>query len=100
MTLVGSILKQPNEIEDYSINFRARLGANTISSIESATVIDLADNSDVAATILDTVTISGTKILFRLKNGTDGKRYRINIRVILNNGEKIEDEVNLNVDEI
>ena len=83
-----SVPKAPNEIIDYPLEWKNVLGNLTLSAINAATAIRRSDGSDQSVTIIDTSSISGTKVILRLKAGSLLEIYDIMTRVDLNDGQR------------
>ena len=96
--------KQPYEEFPIAINYKGKLpfGAQLVSGTVSA--LDLSNNSDASTIVLGstTATIDTAESLAKVivRQGTDGKRYKITFRVVLSDTSKLEDEVIMEVAEI
>jgi len=96
-----SFYKKPGEQYILSVEFVNSLPTGT--NLESATISAVDDSgTDISSTVLDTTvgTISGTKVLLYVKNGTSGTRAHIKVRVELDdNFTKLEENLLMNVEE-
>lgn len=94
MATPNKFVKQPTEDYDITIeSTTAKLPAGrTISSATVAAVEDggTTDNTVLAST---TVTVSGNDLTFHPQAGTDGKWYRFDVLITLDNGNILEDNV-------
>lgn len=90
-----TVNKQPNERLPLAFEFldRLPLGGQLSSGIFNA--IDIADDSDVTATMLPspTGTVAGTQVRFNVIAGTDGHRYKITLLATLTDGSILEEDV-------
>ena len=90
--------KQPwEEILDH-IEFSGRLAAGDTISAKTVTGYSGA-TGEVDDTIVSNDAISGTKILFVYKGGTDGGMYKIMFKVTSTAGAKLEEDFIFNVKE-
>ena len=89
--------KQPWEEETISIDFTNRI---TGDSVLSATVkIYDSDEKDVTATMLDSSSVASPYVYAKIKAGTPGGRWNIQIRVTTTNGDLKEEDLPLYVTE-
>jgi hypothetical protein len=72
----------------------------SIFSVSAMNVETAADSSAAVIAASPTPAIIGTKVQFRAKDGSDGERHKITVRIVASNGEKIEAEIYLVVKEI
>lgn len=91
--------KQPSEEYTIAVDFTGRLPTGTALSTGTVAAIDLADDSDVSATVLGstTATISGTLVKVLVKAGTDGKKYKITFLITLDSGEILEEDLEMSM---
>ena len=90
--------KRPGESFTREIDFTGRLPVGR--SLASATISAVdASGSDATGTVLFSTTgdISGSKLLYRGKAGTDGQNYTLLFVVMLDNGETLEELVVMKV---
>lgn len=99
MAITGTFEKQPNEQYPIAIEYSGKLptGTNISSGVWSA--IDTSTGADASATVLvDTeATISGTQSRCVVKSGVSGKTYKLTCLITLNDGSKLEDDINMAV---
>ena len=92
--------KQPTETYTIGISFDGKLptGTSILSGVAVAT--DPA-GSDVSGTVLGpTVSIVGTEARFRVKSGTHGVVYRIQLLVTLDSTDVLEEDVEMTVENL
>lgn len=103
-----SFSKQP--YEEYSIDFDYTLrlppGATSLSSATLSAVKwpmgSPTQQTDATSDVLQSTTatiVSSTKARARVKGGTDGYDYLVTCRAITNDGQKLEDDVEMRVRE-
>lgn len=105
--------KQPSEKLTLGINFADDLATGEVISTVTTAAIDLADDSDVKATILDgdpqigtvsgktfTPDASGSWIVQKVKAGADGSRYKITIKANTDAPHIFEADVVMEVTEL
>lgn len=86
-------VKKPGEQFPISVEFVNSLPENT--SLSSAVISAIDENGvNISATVLEstTGTISGTKVIFHVKSGTDGQRAHIKVKAYLNDNYSILEE--------
>ena len=90
--------KQPPEQYTIGFDFAGKLPTGTSLASGSVAAVDAA-GADVSATILGSTTagISGTKGTVLVKAGTAGVRYKITFLMTLSNGDKLEEDVSMDV---
>jgi ribosomal protein S28E/S33 len=80
--------KDPDELLDYEVNWAARLGTDTISSV-AWTVPDGIVKEDEAAT--------GAVVSIWLSGGTEGQSYNVGCRVLTTGGRTYDETIVLPV---
>ena len=80
--------KDPNEVLDYEIDWSARLGGDTISSVTWTVPGGITKNSD---------TVSGDIAVIWLSGGTAGTSYDIGCRVVTTGGRTHDETATLPV---
>ena len=83
--------KQPYEAYYIQFNFTRYLGTATISSA-TVTAVDIADNSDVTATIttVGSQSITSPSVYVWVKAGTTAHTYQITCKITASDGSKYE----------
>ena len=101
MTLVPNrFVKQPAEREYLGIEFEDRIAAgDSLSSIIECKCYD-SDGVDVTSSLIESPTISGTKVKFWCKGGADGKAYDLTLKVQTVNGFKLEEDLKIEIKEV
>jgi len=101
MALVGRFTKNPSEEYDIDIDYTSKLPTGAALSTIAMNAIDLSDNSDVTATVLNsaTGTVSGDKAVIGVQAGTDLADYKITFTSTLDTADIIEDEIIMRVRE-
>lgn len=98
------IVKQPGEVLDYAHDFALKLASGETISIDSVTTKNLDTGADSSAQILGSgaqaPAVSGTKVIFWLKNGADGERHQVTIRISTNQGRKFETDQTILIREL
>lgn len=83
MTILATYHKQPFDVKDYDIDYSDWLNgvtpADTIASA-TASVICLTLPTDTSM-VVNSVTVSPTKVKFMVAGGTDGQTYKLTSRV-------------------
>jgi len=101
---INKLTKQPFEELDCAVDFAAALApGSTIGSIFSVSALNVETGADSSAAVIATSPaplIIGTKVQFRAKDGADGERHKISVRIVASNGEKIEAEIYIMVKEL
>jgi hypothetical protein len=80
--------KDPNEVLDYEIDWAARIGGDTISTVTWTVPGGITKNSDALAGDITVIWLSG---------GTAGTNYDIGCRVVTTGGRTYDETVTLNV---
>lgn len=95
--------KQPQEIKPFDIDFVDRLASGETVSSVTITVFD-EDDADVSSTILDGVADiqtgrdgALTKVAQRVKAGSDGDVYNIEVLAVTSNSAEEEEDVELRI---
>lgn len=87
------ITKQPFEEQDYSFSFSPQLEATETISLISLKATNLATSEDSSGTIIGdnpAPMISGQSVIFWIKNGNDGDRHGLKIKIQTSGGRKLE----------
>ena len=105
MDVVGVIVKQPFEQLDVSIDFINLIKAGETISLTGGgvTARNLATQQDSSSVVIASIpapTVVGTKVCFRVQNGTNAARHRVTVRVVASGGERYETDADLNVVEL
>jgi len=91
--------KQPYESEIYEIECQERIPTGAAISTVAASVFD-EKGTDVSSAMIEGVpSFSGTKGYVQIKAGESGKKYNLRFRLVLDNGEKAEDDIKVIVGE-
>jgi hypothetical protein len=101
MALIGKIKKSAYEELNYTASFTGRLGSSDAISTASVTAFRVRDGVDVSASFIDdnpAPTIVGQAVNFRVLAGVSGERYTIKIKIVLGDGEKLQDDLEVWVD--
>lgn len=80
--------KDPNEVLDYSVDWSARLGSDTISASTWVVPSGITKNSDSNTTTATTIWLSG---------GTEGDSYSLVNRVVTAGGRTFDQTIKLKV---
>lgn len=80
--------KDPDELLDYEVNWAARLGTDTISSVTWTVPSGIVKESEAA---------SGAVVAIWLSGGTDGQTYNIGCRVVTSGGRTFDETIALPV---
>ena len=91
--ILGTFTKQPNEVQDYDIDFNEYLASMGGDSIVGHTVL-----ATDGITVQSSLVINGVVKIF-LAGGVDGGRYAITARVTTNGGRVREGEIVVRVKE-
>ena len=85
-------IKQSWEEETIDIDFSERIAVgDSISSVLSK--MEDANGVDVTVSMISSSTVTSPHIYIALKNGEDGKRYNLGIKVTLSSGQKKEEDL-------
>ncbi len=98
--MLGWIVKQPSEELDCSIEFAADLAVGETLVLDGVTAINIATGADSTSLVIATSPapqISGTKLLWRTKDGLDTQQHKITAKVHTSAGQKFEVDIGLNV---
>lgn len=94
----GTIQKQPFEVMDYSFDFSAELEATETITLISCTATNLVTGADSSAAVISAApapAVSGQTVIFWLKDGVDGERHNISIKVQTSGGRKREGDLDV-----
>ena len=88
MGFLALVTKEPSEVFDLTHDFSDRLPeSDTLSGPITITATDMADLSDATATVIElanpapTFDVTNKMVVFWVKAGTDGKTYKIQVKV-------------------
>ena len=100
MPLLGTAIKQPSEVEKYSISYSNDLESGDIFTILATTITAL----DGAVTGLPTIESSlvdaiNQKVHLLISGGTAGFIYKITVRIQTDTDRVLEDEFKLKIKE-
>lgn len=98
MPLLGTAIKQPAEIENYSISYANDLDSTDTFTVSLVNVISL-DGTTTGLPVVDyymadTVN-KKTKML--ISGGTAGSIYKVTVRIVTDTGRVLEDEFKLKI---
>lgn len=99
---VGRTYKQPFEVKDYSFDFSPELDADETISLLSCETTNLATGEDSSDAVIGddpAPVVVGQTVVFWLKDGEDGERHNISIKVETSKGQKLEGDLDLFVAE-
>ena len=92
--------KQPGEKETIKIDFSNRLPSGvTISSLTSAKMYKYSDDTDVSSTMITNTSVTSPYVYVQIDDGTDGVEYYLTVKIVLDNGDNIEEDLRVLVDE-
>lgn len=94
----GAIRKQPSEVMDYSLDFSPDLDAEETITLVSCTATNRVTGADSSAAVISSApapAVSGQTVIFWLKNGLDGERHNISIKVESSKGRKCEGDLDV-----
>lgn len=98
------ITKQPGEKLDRAVDFADALGSATLANIDAVTAIKTSDASPapevIAANPAPFVPAGTQKVQFRVIDGADGEQYKLTVKVTASDGQKLEFDLFLNVQEV
>ncbi len=82
MTILKSFEKQPWEVKDYDIDYSDWLNgvspADTLASVQA--IVSCITNPADTALVVDSTTVSPTKVKFMVSGGTAGETYKLTAR--------------------
>jgi hypothetical protein len=94
----GTIRKRPFEVKDYSFGFSGELEAGETITLLSCVAINPTTGKDSSEAIISSTpapAVIGQTVVFWLKDGMDGERYDIRIRVESSRGQKLEGDLDV-----
>lgn len=96
------VFKQAAEVKTMAFEYRDKLAFGLTLSNGTLSAIINDTGVDATATLLASVaaTISGTQARFRVQAGTSGVTYKVTGLITLSNGDTLEDEFLLTVEDI
>jgi hypothetical protein len=95
--------KQPFEEKDYAFDFSPQLLADetiTLISCEATNLLTEENSTEVVIGDAPAPVVAGQTVVFWLKDGTDGERHNISIKVNTSKGQKLEGDIDLFVIEV
>lgn len=101
MALIGKVKKHAYEELNYSASFTGRLGSSDAIASTTVKAVRIRDGVDMSASIVASnpaPTIAGQSVNFRLMGGQHGDRFSIKIKVVSGDGEHLQDDLELWVD--
>jgi hypothetical protein len=99
MALIGKDGKQPREVQDWDVDFGAWLPAG--DAIDTVTAhVRLLSGPDTDTLVVDRVENTATVSKVWLSGGTDGAKYRVELRALTTMGRVKEVEFDIAVKEI
>lgn len=101
--MAGLMSKQPSEIRDASLDFAPDLlVGETLTTVTEHKATNLDTGADATSTIFATPApqASGTVVVFWVKAGAHGERYRLTFKVTTSRGQTLEGDLQLNVTDL
>ena len=93
---VGTVTKQPSEELNSSVDFVDIMpGGDTLTLVSVTAVKGSASSTASVLATTPAPAVAGTKVTFRVVDGTDGERHKITVKVSSSSGEKYEADVDL-----
>lgn len=95
---IGRFVQQPWEVRRYRVEYTKNLAENELLSTSEFVVSPTSEPTPLSITnaVIDP---TGKNLIFFVGGGEDGIRYKLSVRVITSAGQKIEDEIELLVEE-
>lgn len=101
MATPETFAKQPGEDFDIAVEFTAaKLPSGRTISSATVSAVDNDGTTDNTVLASTTVTVSGNDLTFHPQAGVSGKWYRFDILITLDNGNILEDNVWMIVDDV
>lgn len=94
MAMLGSTVKQPNEIESYSVVYEDDLEPTDSILLEEIS-ISSATGADLP--VIDTSGVFEQRVRMFISGGVDGQSYKVTVRVRTDTGRVLEDEFRLRI---
>ena len=98
--VIGAFTKQPNEQVPRAINFAPLLASGELIVNQTVSAKDLADGTDVTATLIAAPGRTPTTITARIMGGVTEHTYRVQMRATTNAGNVYEHEFDVLVREV
>jgi len=95
--------KQPGETLFYKMTFapgKALADGDSLTGSPTATIHKISDGSDMSATMIEVSTRTGNAITVGMKAGTSGESYKITFHCGTTNGETVEEDLVVAVQEL
>lgn len=98
--MLGTVTKQPAEIENYSISYSNDLDDGDKIAVHSITVVAL-DGSTTGLPVINNylADVPGQQVRMTISGGTVGVVYKITTKVTTDTGRLLEDEFKLKIRE-
>lgn len=95
--IIGRFEQQPWERKRYRVDFRQNLMEGEIILVP---VFDASPVTPVPLTVSDVVVVpDGKQIIMFISGGEDGFTYRLRMRTTTNDGQNLEDEIEVRIRE-
>lgn len=94
MAMLGTAVKQPNEIESYSVEYSEDLGPTDSIILEDITI---SSTTDAVLPVVDTSGVIDQRVRMFISGGIDGQSYKVTVRVRTDTGRVLEDEFRLRI---
>lgn len=98
MAVLGSIIKQPNEILDFDIDYSTVLVGRT-DTLTNQSAVAVVTGSGTGTVTVPSTSINVNKVKVVVSGGTAGSTYKVTVTVNTTTGLRYEDEVNVVVEE-
>lgn len=99
MAVSGNFEKQPNEQYRIACEYSGKLPAGGVISGVTWSAIEIGTGADATSTVFvdGSQSISGTQVRVVVKAGVNGKTYKLTCLTQLEDGSKLEDDINMSV---
>lgn len=94
MAIVGTLIKQPLEIRRANIDFADFLGDGQKVSVATIKV----EPAGIAANVINT--LPDTNVTLLISSGVDGETYKITVTTDITDGQRVESELIVPVEEV
>lgn len=91
-----ALTKQPWEDKIYQLAYPLNEG-ETLAGVDSLLVTPRGRVAEIDPLLATDAVVSGDQAQFRVAGGTDGEDYAIRVRVLTSNGDKLEEDVQIRV---
>lgn len=100
MTVLGTVTKQPAEVEKYAISYKEALAPDETFQISFLEVTAL-DGSTTGLPAVDgqLIDVTGQRLFLLVSGGTAGGIYKITVRIQTSADRVLEDELKVKVKE-